>query len=83
MHYELVRVIDRRRLLNPVQLEHRYRTPDKRPLKSGIYAVTWPTGAEPRRYDANARYFGPFPSWREAATYVRALFAPDVPATGK
>lgn len=71
MHYELVKVIDRALLLNPVQIPCAYRTADGRTLARGIYAVVWPLGAAGRRYDASAEYHGPFPSWRQAGDFVR------------
>lgn len=72
MHYELVKVINRALLLNPVQIECLYQTPEGRPLARGIYAVVWPIGVERRKYDANAEYHGPFPSWRQAGDFVRS-----------
>lgn len=71
MQYELVKVIDRARLLNPEQLEHRYKTKSGRTLARGIHAVLWPEAAPTRRYDTNARYYGPFLSWRAASDFVR------------
>lgn len=74
MHYEFVKVLDRTRLLNPVQIECHYQTPRGRPLARGIYAVLWPAESATGRYDASAHYYGPFPSWREAGDFVRSTF---------
>lgn len=74
MHYELVKVIDRTRLLNSVQLERPYRTTGGHKLAPGIYAVLWPVELEPCFYDASARYYGPFTSWRAAGEFARSQF---------
>lgn len=72
MHYELVKVLDRGTLLNPVQIACPYQTRGGRPLARGIYAVVWSTETGPYRYDAQALYYGPFPSWRQASDFVRS-----------
>ena len=69
--FELVKVIDRSMLLNPVQLRRPYRTRDGRPLERGIYAVVWPDPTRARAYDDRADYYGPFRAWREASAFVR------------
>ena len=69
--FELVKVIDRSMLLNPVQLRRPYRTRDGRPLERGIYAVVWPARAPVHHYDGDARFYGPFRAWREASAFVR------------
>jgi hypothetical protein len=71
MDFELVKVIDRSTLLNPVQLQCPYRTRTGRPLERGIYAVVWPAHVPAHDYDSEARYFGPFRAWRDASAFVR------------
>lgn len=70
-NFELVKVIDRSMLLNPVQLRRPYRTRNGRPLERGIYAVVWPAHAPVHDYDGDAYYYGPFRAWREATAFVR------------
>jgi hypothetical protein len=75
MYYELVKVIDSTRLLDPVQLQCRaYRTHDGRRLARGIYAVVWPPEVRAHSYDG-ARYFGPFRAWRQARDFVTGTLA--------
>lgn len=69
--FELVKVIDRSMLLNPVQMRRPYRTPNGRPLERGIYAVVWPPHVPAHQYDGDAYYYGPFRAWREASAFVR------------
>jgi hypothetical protein len=69
--FELVKVLDRSTLLNPVQLRRPYRTRNGRPLECGIYVVVWQGNTRPRAYDGDARYFGPFRAWRDASAFVR------------
>lgn len=76
VNYELVKVIDRARLLSPEQIEYRYRTATGRALARGIYAVLWPLDASTHRYDASAQYHGPFPSWRTAHEFVDSSLVP-------
>jgi hypothetical protein len=71
LNFELVKVIDRSMLLNPVQMRRPYRTSSGRPLERGIYAVVWPADRPVHRYDADARFYGPFRAWREASAFVR------------
>lgn len=75
MHYELVKVIDRASLLDPRSRARKYETRDHRPLTRGIYAVIWPENVETPRYDQDARYYGPYPSWKTAGSFVRETFA--------
>lgn len=72
MHYELVKVLDKAMLLNPVQIGCPYQTRSGRPLPRGIYAVVWSSATGPYRYDAQALYYGPFPSWRLANEFLRS-----------
>lgn len=71
VEFELVKVIDRSMLLNPVQLRRPYRTRDGRPLERGIYAVVWPDRTRTHAYDDHATYYGPFRAWRDASAFVR------------
>lgn len=70
-HYEIVKVVDRARLLDPHSRQRKYATRDGRPLKQGIYAVIWPEDVETPRYDDSARYYGPYPSWKQAGDFIR------------
>lgn len=69
--FELVKVIDRSMLLNPVQIRRPYRTRSGRPLERGIYAVVWPPNIRSHRYDGEASFYGPFRAWRDASAFVR------------
>ena len=69
--FELVKVIDRSMLLNPVQMRRPYRTRTGRPLERGIYAVVWPAHAPVHQYDAEACFYGPVRAWRDASAFVR------------
>lgn len=69
--FELVKVIDRSVLLDPVQLRRPYRTRTGRPLERGIYAVVWPVRKRAHQYDGDADYYGPFRAWRDASAFVR------------
>lgn len=71
MNYELVKVIDRSMLLDPVQMRRPYRTSTGRPLERGIYAVVWSADAPVHDYDGDAHFYGPFRAWREASAFVR------------
>lgn len=70
-HYEIVKVLDRAKLLDPHSRERKYATRDGRSLKQGIYAVIWPEEVQARRYDDHAQYFGPYPSWSKAGEFIR------------
>lgn len=79
IEFELVKVIDRSMLLNPVQVRRPYRTRDGRPLERGIYAVVWPDPSHARDYDHHARYYGPFRAWRDASAFVRDAMTGERP----
>lgn len=77
MHYEIVKVIDRANLLDPRSRRRRYETRDRRHLTRGIYAVVWPESTSVPRYDQDARFYGPYPSWTTAGNFIRDSF-PDI-----
>ena len=58
--YRIVRVIDRRWLVDREMRRHAYATRDGTQLAPGVYVVMWPTQAARKDYDGNARYLGPF-----------------------
>lgn len=70
MQYELVKVIDRARLLDGEQRRRLYATPDGRPLRRGIHVAFRATPAPSAVYDASVQFCGPFSSWREASTFA-------------
>lgn len=70
-HYEIVKILDRARLLDPHSRERRYATGDGRSLKQGIYAVIWPEDLQACRYDDRAQYYGPYSSWNQAGEFIR------------
>lgn len=70
-HYEIVKVIDRAKLLDPHSRERKYHTRDGRPLARGIYAVIWPEDVGARQYDDRAHYYGPYSSWNKAGEFIR------------
>lgn len=73
MNYELVKIINGKTLLNHLQIECPYSLEHGRRLAPGIHAVVWPEGSPGGRYDKSAFFYGPFKSWKDAATLIRKL----------
>lgn len=74
MHFEIVKVIDRTSLLDPRSRRRKYETAPQRRLARGIYAVVWPETVDQPRYDLEARFYGPYPSWATAGHFIRDTF---------
>lgn len=75
MQYELVKVIDRARLLDSEQRRRIYETRDGRPLLRGIHVAFRASPAKSGVYDASVYYRGPFRSWKAAATFAEVWMA--------
>lgn len=75
MQYELVKVIDRARLLDAQQMRRIYVTRDGRPLSPGIHVAFHASGARRAVYDSSVHFRGPFPSWRAARSFAEVWIA--------
>lgn len=75
MQYELVKVIDRARLLDAEQMRRIYVTRDGRPLAPGIHVAFHTSGARRAVYDSSVHFRGPFPSWRAARSFAEVWIA--------
>ena len=88
--YEVVRVTSECRLVDAGGREHVYWRPDGQSLPAGWYVVSWPPapGRQPRRFNEEAVFRGPFKLEAEARHALARLrteqpaAAQDVQATG-
>lgn len=71
MHYEFVKVINRKELLDAIQRRHAYSTKDGRGLPRGIHVVQRSPDTITGHYGADLRCHRPFPSWRAAGDFAR------------
>jgi hypothetical protein len=62
-NFEVVRVVDPTHVIDVFEKIFSYQTPSGEPLEVGSwYIVEWPVIVPNRRFDASARYSGPFPT---------------------
>lgn len=76
--YEIVRVLDKKRLRNSESQLHDYELGRGRGLTPGYYVVVWRKAAKNLKYDASAAWHGPYGSRRSALVMMGILWtAPE------
>lgn len=71
--YEIVRVLDKKRLRNSESELHEYDLGRGRGLDVGFYVVVWPSQHQELKYDASAAWHGPYGSRRSALVMMSIL----------
>lgn len=72
--YEIVRVLDKKRLRNSESQVHDYELGRGRGLAPGYYVVAWRSASKELKYDSSAAWHGPYGSRRSALVMLGILW---------
>ena len=72
--YEIVRVLDKKRLRNSELQLHDYELGRGRGLAPGYYVVAWRSASKELKYDNSAAWHGPYGSRRSALVMLGILW---------
>lgn len=71
--FEIARVIHGFKLIDAESYERRYDRREGLPLAPGYYVVNWSEAVVVRRFNEDARFYGPFRLRQEAAAFLDRL----------